>query len=123
MTTISVWAPAIRSELPKAFQTFGNWVAPFTSPTRERTTDAKSGSQRKMKLPTWRSGPTSQAKATPATRTTPAIPIRVCRRLFAMIAASHSPMTAGTRTNIERQSTKVSAIPVLAENAMVTSQK
>jgi hypothetical protein len=32
-------------------------------------------------------------------------------------------MTVGTTTAIERQSTAVSATPVLAEKAMVTSQK
>ena len=123
MTTMAVCAPAIRIELPKACQTLGNWTAPLTSPIRERTTEAKSGSHRKMKLPMCRSGPTSRAKAKAATAATAPMPIHIWRRFCANAAASHSAMTVGTTTAIERQSTAVSATPVLAEKAMVTSQK
>ena len=115
--------PAISSELPKACQTFGNCTAPLTSPTRERTTEAKSGSTRKMKFRRCRSGPTSSAKAAAAASATPATPAQAWRRLRASITASQKPRTAGTTTSIERQSTAVSATPVRAEKAIVTSQK
>ena len=51
------------------------------------------------------------------------MPSQAWRRFRASITASQKPMTAGTTTSIERQSTAVSATPVRAEKAMVTSQK
>ena len=120
---MAVCAPAIRIELPKACQTFGNWTAPLTSPIRERTTEAKSGSHRKMKLPMWRSGPTSRANAPAATATTATMPIQTCRRFCANAAASQRAMTVGTTTAIDRHRTAVSATPVLAEKAIVTSHR
>src|ERR1700730_16270017 len=65
---MTVCAPAISSELPKACQTLGNCTAPRTAPTRERTTDAKSGSTRNMKLRRCRSGPTSRVNAPAAAK-------------------------------------------------------
>ena len=50
-------------------------------------------------------------------------PIAICRTLFATSDQIQKASSAGTRTRIERHRTKVSATPVLAENAIVTSQK
>ncbi|MCY1295485.1 hypothetical protein D9M70_448290 [compost metagenome] len=120
---MAVCVPAIRIELPKACQTLGNWTAPLTSPIRDLTTEAKSGSHRKMKLPRCRSGPTSRAKAKIAIAATAVRPIHNWRRLCASAAVSQKATTDGTTTAIERHRTAVSATPALAEKAIVTSQK
>ncbi len=109
--------------MPKACQTLGNWTAPRTSPTRERTTEAKSGSTRNMKLREMQLRTDEQREGGHRNERNRGHGKPLWPRFRASIAASQKAITAGTSTAIERQRTRLSATPVLAEKAIVTSQK
>ena len=98
-------------------------MLPATSPVRERTTSAKLVCHMKMKLRRCSSGPTRIRNGTSAATAMTIEPTAICRMLFATSDQIQNASSAGTRTRTERHSTEVSAMPVLAENAIVTSQK
>ena len=120
---MTICPPARYSELAKASQTLGKSIPPVTTPVRARMTSTKFRSVMKMKLPRWSSGSTSIANAPPATARMTAKPMNICALVRENVDQTQKPKTTASRMKTARQRMSVSAVPVLAENAMVASQK